>query len=223
MFNISYILFIFAKSKLTLAMAISIELLHSDIKSQLKKHNSAFVSPAEIDIAINKAQYDTLEQVITDYEAGTSRSSADQTMLKYHSFTGTATERTLPADVFKVSTVFVSDREGDILDDKHFNDRLNSVIIPPSVERPIATVYNDGAAKIRILPSSDSHKIKYWKNPVSVVFAFTQSNGEITYNAIGSVSSEFPSSEYNRILNWTLKYLSMPAVNADAAALENNV
>jgi len=201
-------------------MPIAISLLHNDIRSQIKKHNSAFVGPLDIDIAVNKAQYDIEDLVIAEYESGQKRSSADQDLLKLHLFTSSAEERALPDDVYKLSTVFLGDAEGDILDDKRFNDRLNSVIMPPSISRPIATVYNDGAAKIRILPSASTHRIKYWKVPVAAKYNFTQTDGVITYNPTGSVDVGFPMSEYTRILNRTLFYLGIPSVNADAANLE---
>lgn len=201
-------------------MPIGINLIHNDIRSQIKKHNSGFVGPLDIDIAVNKAQYDILDLVIAEYESGQKRSSADQELLKLHTFSGAAEERALPSDVYKLSVVLLADAEGDILDDKRFNDRLNSTIIPPSTSRPIATVYNDGAAKIRILPSASTHKIKYWKVPVTAVYNFTQTDGVITYNPTGSVDVGFPMSEYTRILNRTLFYLGIPAVNADAANLE---
>jgi hypothetical protein len=201
-------------------MAISISLLHNDIRSQIKKHNSAFVSPSDIDFAINKSQYDVLDLIIAEYESGGKRSSADQDLLKLHLFSGTAEERSLPSDVYKLSTVFLSDSEGDILDDKRFNDRLNSIIIPPSASRPIATVYNDGASKIRIVPSASTHRIKYWIVPVVAKYNFTQTDGVITYNPTGSVDVGFPMSEYTKILNRTLFYLGIPSVNADVANLE---
>lgn len=201
-------------------MPIGINLIHNDIRSQIKKHNSGFVGPLDIDIAVNKAQYDILDLVIAEYESGQKRSSADQELLKLHTFSGAAEERALPSDVYKISVVLLADAEGDILDDKRFNDRLNSTIIPPSTSRPIATVYNDGAAKIRILPSASTHKIKYWKVPVTAVYNFTQTDGVIINNPTGSVDVGFPMSEYTRILNRTLFYLGIPAVNADAANLE---
>lgn len=201
-------------------MAISILLLHNDIRSQLKKYNSAFVSPADIDIAINKSQYDILDRIILEYNSGQIIGSPEQDLLKLHLFTGDASERALPNDVYRISTVFMGDYEGDILDDKHFNDRLNSEIIPPSTTRPIATLYNDGSSKIRIVPSGATHRIKYWKVPTTAVYNFTQTDGVITFNPTGSVNLDFPMSEYTRIINRSLFYLGIPAVNADVVNLE---
>lgn len=203
-------------------MAIAIQLIHNDIRSQIKKYNSAFITPADIDIAVNKAQYDVLDKVILEYESKQSKGTSEQELLKLHSFSGDATERALPSDVYSLSSVFFGDSEGDLLDDKRFNDRFNSTIIPPVSTRPIATVYNDGSAKIRIVPTGTTHKIKYWKVPTTAVYAFTQADGVITYNPTGSVDVVFPASEYTRILNRSLFYLGIPAVNADAANIEKN-
>lgn len=202
-------------------MSIGINLIHNDIRSQIKKHNSAFVSPADIDFAVNKAQYDILDRIILEYGTN-SRSQADQDLLKLHSFTGDASERTLPTDVYKISTVFYGEYEGDILDDKRFNDRSNSTILPPSTTRPIATIYNDGVAKIRILPTGSTHKIKYWKVPTTAVYNFTQTDGVITYTTTGSVDVSMPMSEYSRLINRTLFYLGIPSANQDAANIERN-
>lgn len=201
-------------------MSISISLLHSDIKSQLRKYNSAFVGPIEIDLAVNKAQYDVLDQIILEYEGSQKRSSADQDLLKLHTFSGSAEERTLPADVYKLSVVLLGDAEGDILDDKRFNDRINSVILPPSTSRPVATVYNDGVAKIRIMPAATTHRIKYWKVPVTAVHNFTATDGNVVFNPTGSVNVDFPMSEYTRILNQELFYLGMPSASPDAVNLK---
>ena len=204
-------------------MAISISTFYDDIVSTLKKTNSSFVSPGDVTNAANKACIDILHEFIKEYENTPNRFSVDQTLLKLHSFSGSATVRDLPSDVFKVSSIFNLDFEGDILDDKTFNDRAKSVIIPPAGTRPIATLYYDGGAKIRILPQSTDHKIKYWKNPTKCVYNFTQSNGVITFNPTGSVDIDFPMSEYTRIFNRTLTYLTPIAKDPDSAQLEQNI
>jgi len=201
-------------------MPIAIELIHNDIDSQIKKHNSAFLRPVDKDFAINKAQYDVLDLIITEYESNQRRSSADQDLLKLHTFTDVVEERTLPSDVYKLSTVFLGDAEGDLLDDKHFNDRLNSVILPPSVSRPIATVYNDGAAKIRILPAANTHKIKYWKVPATAVFAYTQTDGVVTYNPTGSVDIDIDDRYFTDIMTRALMYLGVSLRDGDVASTE---
>ena len=80
-------------------MPITIDRLHDDIRSSLRKYNSAFVSPVDIDIAANKAQHDVLDRIILEYESGQERSSADQGLLFLHPFSGADTERALPSNL----------------------------------------------------------------------------------------------------------------------------
>jgi hypothetical protein len=205
-------------------MAIAIEGFHSDIRSVLKKYNSAFVSPEDIDKAINKSCIDILNIIIQEYKKSNGQFKTDQDLLLYHTFSGTATVRTLPSDVFQVSTVFIGEFEGDLLPDRVFNNRVNSVIVPPSATKPIATVYNlAGARTIQILPSSSDHRIKYWKNPTTCVYAFTVSSGVVTYNPTGSVDIDFPMSEYTRLFARALTYLAPSAKDPEAAQLEQNI
>ncbi|MBK9936746.1 MAG: hypothetical protein IPP05_22170 [Cytophagaceae bacterium] len=201
-------------------MAISINIIHDDIRATLKDNTSGFVSPEDIDHALNNACIDVLKEVIDEYESRTSMFGPDQSMLYLYNFTGIASDRTLPNDVFKVAAVYDNDYEGDLLDYSEFNDRLNSVIIPPSSTRPIATVYNDGAAKIRILPSSSTHKIKYWKNPATCKYGYTESSGNTTFVSGTSTNIDFPISHYTRILTKALVYLAPNSKNKDSVELE---
>lgn len=201
-------------------MAISINIIHDDIRATLKDNTSGFVSPEDIDRALNNACIDTLKEVVDEYKSRSNMFGADQSMLFLHSFSGTGTERVLPSDVFEVAAVFDNDYEGDLLDYSEFNDRLNSVIIPPSSTRPIATVYNDGAAKIKILPSSTTHKIKYWKSPATCKYGYTESNGNITFVSGTSTNIDFPISHYTRILTKALVYLAPNSKNRDSVELE---
>jgi hypothetical protein len=201
---------------------ISTKAVHDDIRSILKKYNSYFVSPGDIDIAINKARIDVVQALITAHEESGNKFMADQDLLVLHSFTTSLEVRVLPDDVFKVSSVYDGENEGDLLDDKRFNDRINSVIIPPIAARPVATVYNEsGVKKIRIVPASTTHKIKYWKVPVACNYAFTQTNGVVTNNPVGTIDLDLPMSQYSNLVNRTLTYLSPAAKDADAANLEN--
>lgn len=202
---------------------INVETIHNDIRSMLKKYNSYFLSPENIDIAINKAKIDVLQATVTAYEESSNRFMGDQELLVIYPFTGVGSERTLPDDVFKVSVVLMDDNEGDLLDSSTFNGRLKSSIIPPTVLRPIATVYNDNGKKIRILPSGDGHKIKYWKIPVDCKYNYTVTNGNVSFNPTGSVNLGMPMSSYTDIVNRTLTYLSPAAKDVDAANLEQNI
>lgn len=203
-------------------MAISISDFHDDIRGVLKKHNSYFVSPEDIDNALNKACIDVLEMIIKEYENSNRKYIADQVLLIQHTYSGSGTTRTLPADVYKVVTVLDGDYEGDLLPAHTFHDRKNSIIIPPAATRCIATVYNiSDTNTIEFAPASSAHKIKYWKVPDTAKYNYTQSAGVITYTGTDSVQIDFPQSEYTRLFNRTLTYLAPSSENVSAAQLEN--
>jgi hypothetical protein len=201
-------------------MSIPINYAHDDIRGNLKKNTSGFVSPEDIDNALNNAAIDVIYDIIQDYKSRAVRFSADQNILLLHSFSGDASERTLPSDVLEVAAVFIGDYEGDMLDYTEFNDRQQSIILSPSATRPIATVYNDGTAKIKILPTSTTHKIKYWKMPTLAKYNYTETNGIPIYNATGSVNIDLPMSYYPRILTKALVYLTPSSKNEEGIKLE---
>lgn len=201
-------------------MPIPINYAHDEIRGILKKNTSSFLSPEDIDKALTNACLDVENDVIQEYKARSTRFAADQNLLFLHSFTGTASERDLPSDVFEVASVLIGDYEGDLLDYTEFNERQQSVILPPSETRPIGTVYTDGTAKIKILPSSSIHKIKYWKIPALCKYNYTDTDGIPVYNATGSVNIDFPMSYYPRILTKALVYLAPISKNADSTNLE---
>lgn len=205
-------------------MSISVSDFHDDIRGVLKKHNSYFVSPEDIDFAINKACKDVLDTIIKEYEASPRRFMADQELLIKHSFSGDGTTRALPSDVYKVAAIFDGTYEGDLLSADKFNDRLHSVILTPSSTRCIATIYNTSSTNtIEFSPTSTAHSIKYWKVPATAKYNYTQSAGVITYTASGSTQIDFPASEYTRLFNRTLTYLAPSSENVSAAQLEQNI
>jgi hypothetical protein len=121
-----------------------------------------------------------------------------------------------------VSSVFDSDSEGDLLDDKRFNDRIKSIILPPTTLRPVATVYNEnGVGKIRIVPTSINHKIKYWKIPVACMYNYTSTAGVVTHNPTGTIDLDLPMSQYSNVINRALIYLAPASKEVDAANIEN--
>jgi hypothetical protein len=204
-------------------MAISINKLHTEIKKTLRKNSSFWASPADRDNAINRASLDILERVIMEYPQN--RMRVDHGMFKIATLTVAAEDVNLPSDVYKLCLILGDDNEGDILDYRQYFARKQSVIIPPSATRPIATTYSDsGTAKVKVQPTTGitTYKIGYWKIPTTAVYAFNQSSGIDTYNPTGSVDLDWPESYYNEILNRALFYLGVTVRDPDSAQLESN-
>ena len=204
-------------------MAISVEALHKDIRSQLKKHTSGFVSPEDIDDALNKAAIDALSTIVSAYRFDKQINNADQELLVSATLAGSTSIHTLPDDIYSIVGVFDGNFEGDILSAFDFNNRRNSLILAPTKTRPVATIYNNGGPKIEVLPASATNTIKYWKNPEPCVYAYTVTAGVITFSAGGSTDLEFPMSYYTQIINRALVYLTPSAKNTEAAQLETQI
>lgn len=204
-------------------MAISVEDIHKDIRSQLKKHTSGFVSPEDIDNALNKASIDILKNIVAEYRFNKNINNADYELLVSVPLAGSTVTHALPDDIFSIVGVFDGNFEGDILNAFDFNNRRNSLILAPTKTRPVATIYNNGGPKIDVLPASGTNTIKYWKNPTPCVYAYTVTSGVIAYSAGGSTDLEFPLSYYTDIINRALVYLTPSAKNVEAAQLETQI
>jgi hypothetical protein len=188
---------------------IGIEKFHRDVRALLKQNKSAFVSPQDIDSFIYMATMDILDESVKRYKANGQGFSEDNDLIKYHSFSGSATERALPSDVHTVIGVFNGTTEGDLLDLSTYNDRLNSVILPPTATRPIATTYG---TYILIEPATTTHKIKYFRIPATCNYAFTLSSNNPVYNPTGSIGIDLPLSLYSELLKKVLVY-AVPITN----------
>jgi hypothetical protein len=205
-------------------MPISIESLHNDVRATLKKNKGSFVSPGDIDKAVNKSSIDLINSVIEEYDMG-NRMRVDHSMLKMFAFTTSVEEVDIPTDMVKLVGLFGDDYEGEVLDYREFVARKQSVIMPPVSDRPIITTYLLGTtSKLRLLPAVDTiaYKIAYWKQPTVGIYGYTFSNGVYTYASGSSTDLDWPNSYYNEILNRALVYLSPAVKDPDAAQLEQN-
>lgn len=196
---------------------IDIGNFHRDIRALLKQNKSGFVSPEDIDSFIYMASLDIIDEMVDDYRVNGQEFSGDSDILFLHSFSGEASERALPEDVRCIVGVFLGDNKGDLLDQSTFNDRLNSVIIPPTTTRPIATTYDN---KIRIVPSASTHKIKYFRIPAKCEYAYTvNSSNNIIWNEGGSTDIDFPLSMQSVLLKRVLTFCTPLTNNINAGQL----
>lgn len=195
---------------------ISVEDFHRDVRALLKQNKSGFVTPKDIDSFINLSTLDIVAETVKIYRASGQDFSEDNNLIKLHTFSGSATERDLPIDVHTIVGVFNGTSEGDLLDLSTYNDRLSSVIIPPTTTRPIATTYGD---KILIEPASATHRIKYFRVPTKCNYAYTTSSGNITFTSSGSLDIDLPESLYSNLLKRVLVYCLPITNNVNAGQL----
>jgi hypothetical protein len=110
----------------------------------------------------------------------------------------------LPSDYFAFSSCYYNyvvqnscddidtkPKEVDFLTDAEWSDRLNSVIVPPELEYPVAKM---GAGKIQFAPRNlKKVDFTYLREPAAPVLAFTyDANNDYVYDAANSTQFDFP-------------------------------
>ena len=219
-------------------MAILIEDLHDFIRGTIKKNYGGFVSPNDIDRAINRAQFDLFDQLVKNYKK-TELFDYDHIFLKQTNFTLTSSdngEKTLSsidANFIEAITFYYKDssnnlHEGNLMKWDSFIDRKNSSIVPPIINtatseyKPIATIY-DGKIQVAPRPSSGTYNfvLLYFKKPTNGVYGYTESNGVITQNQNTSTDLDWDERSFSDIVNRALTYLGFPIKDAEIIQAES--
>jgi hypothetical protein len=219
-------------------MAILIEDLHDFIRGTIKKNYGGFVSPNDIDRAINRAQFDLFDQLVKNYKK-TELFDYDHIFLKQTNFTLTSSdngEKTLSsidANFIEAITFYYKDssnnlHEGNLMKWDSFIDRKNSTIVPPIINtatseyKPIATIY-DGKIQVAPRPSSGTYNfvLLYFKKPTNGVYGYTESNGVITQNQSTSTDLDWDQRSFSDIVNRALTYLGFPIKDAEIIQAES--
>ena len=212
-------------------MAILIGDVHDFIRGILKKNKGGFVSPKDIDRAVNRAVSDFCSSVISKFQQG-GKFSYDHFLVKRKKYTvsPTTTVNDIPTDYAEGLTIYISDsgvlKEGEILSYDEFLERTNSVIVSPSTSYPIATIYvnESGVSKIEFMPApptgSYDFTLVYMKKPATAVYDYSQSNGNISQNVGASVNVDLDDRYFSDIATRALVYLGVSLRDQDVASLE---
>lgn len=220
-------------------MAISIVDVHEFIRGTLKKNYGAFVSPGDIDRAVNRAQFDLFDKLVDNYR-DSDEFEYDHLFLKRVSVSLASSDngiKVLPSDYSSAVGFYFQDDsnnlyEGELMKWDTFLDRKNSAIAPPTVAtsasddtiKPIATIYNNGTNKVIEFaprPSSGTYTfvILYFKEPVEAELLFDDNNGVITITS-GHTDLEWDKRAFSDIVTRALMYLGFPIKDGQAIQLE---
>lgn len=220
-------------------MAISIVDVHDFIRGTLKKNYGAFVSPGDIDRAVNRAQFDLFDKLVDNYR-DSDEFEYDHLFLKRVSVSLAASDngiKSLPSDYSSAVGFYFQDDsnnlyEGELMKWDTFLDRKNSAIAPPTVAttstddtiKPIATIYNNGTNKVIEFaprPSSGTYTfvLLYFKEPIEADYIYTESNGVITVGS-GHTDLEWDKRAFSDIVTRALMYLGFPIKDGQAIQLE---
>jgi|MDSW01.3.fsa_nt_gb hypothetical protein len=221
-------------------MAIAIDKLHDFIRGTIKKNYGGFISPADIDRAINRAQFDLFDQLVENYKK-TEKFDYDHLFLKQTAFTlanltTTKTLSSIDSNFIEAITFYFKDssnnlHEGNLMKWDSFIDRKNSTITPPVINtstseyKPIATIYDGKIEVAPAPPGSTTYNfvLLYFRRPTDGKFEFTETNGVIsqtTANVNNSVNLDWDERSFSDIANRALTYLGFPIKDAELLQAE---
>ena len=214
-------------------MSISISDAHDFIRSIIKKNKGGFVSPKDIDRAINRGVADWMSAAISKYHK-TGKFEYDHLFVKRATLSVTPSNSgvlDVPADYIEGLTIYHTNAdsvlvEGTIYSWDEFLEIKNSSILAPDRAYPAATIYLDSSdnPKIEFAPvpttGTFSYTFVYMRKPAAALYNFTTSNGNITFNPSGSVDIDIADRYYSDIIGRALMYLGITLENGTIAGTE---
>lgn len=214
-------------------MAIPISDVHDFIRTIIKKNRGGFVSPNDIDRAVNRGVSDFISAVITKFKR-TGKFEYDHLLVKRATFSvaaGSGGVQTLPTDYIEGLTIYHTDAnstliEGTIYTWDEFLEVKNSTILALDRAFPIATIYINtaGTPTIEFAPvppsGSYTYTFVYMRKPAKAVYAYTTSNGNITYNPTGTVDIDLDDRYFTDIVSRALMYIGISLKDNDIASIE---
>lgn len=207
---------------------------HDFIRMQIKKNKMGFVSPDDIDRAINRGVSDWMSAVVFKYKK-TGKYEYDHLLVKRYAMSVTVANSGIldvPADYTEALTIYVDNggvqTEGTIYSWDEFLEVQNSKILTPSLSYPTATVYMDqsGTPKIQFAPvptsGTYSYTLVYMRKPIKGVFGYSvdSSTGTIVYNSGTTTNLDLDDRYFSDILTRALMYLGISLHDSDTASTE---
>jgi hypothetical protein len=214
-------------------MAVPIQDAHKFIRSILKKNKGGFVSPADIDMYLNRAVSDWISAIVFKYKK-TKKFDYDHLLTKRASFSviaGNLGLMTLPSDYLEGLTIYITVSgsliEGTLYNWDEFLEVTNSKILAPTPSYSAATIYLDSTNTPMIqfapVPVSGTYDytLVYVKKPATAIYTYTLSGGNITDaatmvvngNTISRVDLDISDRFLGDIYARTLMYLGVTLEN----------
>jgi hypothetical protein len=214
-------------------MAIAIKDAHDFIRTIIKKNKGGFVSPGDIDRAVNRGVSDWMSAVIYKYKR-TGKFDYDHLFVKKKTYTvtpSTGTQAINLTDYVEALTIYlkVSNKmiEGTVYNWDKFLEFQNSAILEPSTSFPVATIFvseaNVQSIQFSPVPLSDSYEytLMYMRKPIKAFYAYTTDNkGNIVFNQTDSVDIDIDDRYFTDIVTRALMYLGISLRDGDVANSE---
>jgi disulfide oxidoreductase YuzD len=216
---------------------IAIKDAHDFIRSIIKKNKGGFISPTDVDIAINRGVSDWMNAALYKYQR-TGKFDYDHLLVKKKIFTvgsSTSIQSIAQDDYVQGLTILIKDgtnspKEGTIYDWDRFFEIKNSAILAPNTIYPAATVFVQEESSVNVpkiefapVPAAGTtyeYTLVYMRRPKKGVYAYTTSGGNFTYNPTGSVDIDIDERYFSDITTRALMYLGISLKDADVASTE---
>jgi hypothetical protein len=200
-----------------------IQLAHSIIREQIRKYKAGYKSPGEIDNALYRG--------LLDFYNSLDKSDRDSQQLSWYLFEmpcniSGSNSFTLPATYGSPAAIYSivsgARKEGDILAENEYLDRIQSLIIPPTLTRPVARIIGK---QIEFYPSDAGNFVfSYYRAPVEPVWNYTvAANGrDLIYNPTGSIELDVNPPSLNNVIVRAMGYLGV-SLKDESLLLERQI
>lgn len=192
------------------------------IEMTLRKERRGMLKKSQIQTAVRVAINNYFDKQLSLYRASGILPSPLHTLVKTSTISLTLGNSALPADFCKEITFYIANvnsNPAEFLDKAQFEERKNSVLIPPTDIDPIGTI---GGGYIYVRPSTVQQIIlTYIKVPTEIVIATTSSvdGRNLDYNDSSSVDTDFGIESVPDLIKESLQFLSIPQQDEGAASL----
>lgn len=208
---------------------MDLKVIHDTIRYYVNKDQQAFISPAEIDLVLDKAQLVLFNKYhhnplqpkqarVSEYGYTQRVDDSLSPFKDKYTFTTSNTASgiiSLPANYLHLISLYTTQYNNQlqrniysavqVLNEEELIERLNSQIIPVSAEDPIAIMNKEN--KIQLFPEVPANGgVYYFRRPVAPVYVYAQSGRVITYNQAGSTQMEWKDFDYGNIISIALSY-----------------
>lgn len=206
--------------------------VHKTILYFVNKEQNAFITPAEIDLVLDKAQlvlfnqYHTNPKLPSNVQAknyGDSQRiddalSAFKSKYTFTSLTSPSGVVTLPADYMHLISLFTTVYNAQlgrnvyssvqVMNEEELIERLESQVIPVNADDPVAIMNSQN--RIQLFPEAPATGgVYYFRRPAVPVFGYTQSGRTITYNPLTSTQLEWRDADIMNIIVIALSYYGL--------------
>lgn len=216
---------------------MDLKVVHDTINFYINKEEGAYLSPAQIDDVLDRAQMALFNQYHTNPKIPSKAQSElygesqriDDALSQFkekQTFNNAQTQTppgviTLNTDYQHLIALYTTSYNNslgrnvyssvEVLVEDELIDRLESQVVPVSSD-PIAVMSKQN--KIQLFPEvPSSGAVYYFRRPAKPVFAFTQNGRVITYNQSGSTQLEWKDMDINNIISIALSYYGLNMSN----------